>query len=466
VLPEQEPGIERTEAALLAYHCEQGGLAVEAATYHRRAGRQSGRRGAVAEAREHFRAALRLIATLPAEASRDRMELTTLLGLGEAVGFQKGFASSEVGDLRARLAELWERLGRPPEFKHFISVELLDLIDRSKTRRALELADNLLRSTQGEGDTQGRITGYLFVGAAKMLRGELAQATWNLEQAIGLRERFTDDTGDALDLEDTPIYPINSWITAQTWLGLVVCWLGYADRALSHSSAAVEKSRRCRELGYVVETLTKQAELLSFLGESAKIEDLLPELLTLTREHGYIFYGARATIMQGYMLALHGDPERGRALINEGLTSWTATGSSMWTSRHLALLAEAHQMLGDTEETMRQLTEALGLAERTGEQWYVPELHRRMGEAYRRQGDQIAARRCFEHAAAIARRQQAKLWELQAATSSARLLHDQGRIAEARAALVPVYAWFTEGFRTAVVQEAKSLLEELDHANT
>ncbi len=141
------------------------------------------------------------------------------------------------------------------------------------------------------------------------------------------------------------------------------------------------------------------------------------------------------------------------------MARYGATGRRSWSSRHHALLAETHQMVGDADTALRILTDALDLTERTGEKWYAAEIHRRMGDAHRQRGGDDAAARCFEKALIVARCQSAKLWELQAATSYAHLLADRGTPSEGRARLARVYDWFTEGFDTVPLHAARMALD-------
>jgi len=148
-------------------------------------------------------------------------------------------------------------------------------------------------------------------------------------------------------------------------------------------------------------------------------------------------------------------------LIRSGSTAYCATGAAAWVPLHLGLLAEACEIAGQLEEGLSLLDEALPIMDRTGERWFAAELYRHKGQLLLRQGHSEAAEELYRKALSIAREQQAKLWELRAAASLARLRRDQGRRAEARDLLAPVYGWFTEGFDTPDLKEAKALLDEL-----
>jgi predicted ATPase len=172
---------------------------------------------------------------------------------------------------------------------------------------------------------------------------------------------------------------------------------------------------------------------------------------------------ACGSILRGWALAHQGRAKEGIAQITQGLMDFRATGAEINRSYFLTLLAEVHGILGEPEAGLTALTEALTLVDTTGERWYEPELYRLKGTLLLQQSsdNQAEAETCFHHALEIARTQQAKSFELRAATSLARLWQQQGKRQEAHDLLAPVYQWFTEGFDTADLQDAKALLEML-----
>jgi predicted ATPase len=168
-------------------------------------------------------------------------------------------------------------------------------------------------------------------------------------------------------------------------------------------------------------------------------------------------------IMRGWALAMQGQGTEGLTQLRQGLDAYRATGAAFQRPHFLSMLAEVHGSMGQPEAGLTALSEALGLVENTNERYYEAELHRLKGELLLRQAvpDVPQAETCFQQALAIARRQQAKSWELRAATSLARLWQRQGKRTEARELLAPIYGWFTEGFDTADLQDAKVLLDAL-----
>ena len=184
-------------------------------------------------------------------------------------------------------------------------------------------------------------------------------------------------------------------------------------------------------------------------------------LIAVTTEQGFPYWGAMGTIYRGWVKVKKGDVAEGISLLRSGSTAYRATGAEAWTPYHHALLAKAYEIAGQVEEALTLLDDALQIVERTGERWLEAELNRHKGQLLLRQGHPEAAEELYRKALSIAEEQGAKLWELRAAASLARLRRDQGRHAEARELLAPVYGWFTEGFDTADLKEAKALLDEL-----
>jgi predicted ATPase len=185
--------------------------------------------------------------------------------------------------------------------------------------------------------------------------------------------------------------------------------------------------------------------------------------MTIVTEQGFEHYVGGAMLEQGWALAAQGQDEQGMAQMHQGLAALQATGTGLLVAEYLVLLAEVYGRIGQAEEGLRLLAEALALVDAMGEHYYAAEGARLQGELRRRQAtpDEPQAECCFHQALEIARQQQAKSLELRAATSLSRLWQQQGQRTDAYELLAPVYGWFTEGFDTADLQEAKALLEEL-----
>jgi predicted ATPase len=166
-------------------------------------------------------------------------------------------------------------------------------------------------------------------------------------------------------------------------------------------------------------------------------------------------------MFRGWVMVKNGDVAEGVSLLHSGWTAYRATGAQAWVPYYIALLAGACEIAGQIDEALAQLGDALRIVETTGERWFEAEIYRQKGWLLLRQGHTDAAEELYRIALGIAREQQAKLWELRAAVSLARLRRDQSRRAAARDLLAPIYGWFTEGFDTPDLKEAKALLDEL-----
>jgi tetratricopeptide (TPR) repeat protein len=242
--------------------------------------------------------------------------------------------------------------------------------------------------------------------------------------------------------------------------------LGYPEQAVQRSNDALALAQARENLFNLVNTLQLCIRLHRWRGERQIVEERLESSLALSTAYGFAMQAAMGKIAWGFVLTEHGD-SAGLALMHEGLTAYRATGSAVRQPWYLAELAEAHGKVGQAEEGLTVLTEALALVNDTNERWWEAELHRLKGELLIQQSSHNAAEAesCFQKAISIAQNQSAKSWELRAATSLARLWQSQGKQQEAYDLLAPVYGWFTEGFDTADLIDAKALLDELSEVS-
>jgi predicted ATPase len=250
-------------------------------------------------------------------------------------------------------------------------------------------------------------------------------------------------------------------VVAQAYLGIAFLCLGFPDQALAQTSAAIVEARRLAYPASVVSGLSVGALLLSLVGDGAVLGEWVDELVAVAGEQGFRFWGGWGDIYRGWIKANDGDVTEGISLLRAGLAAYRATAAELWMPYFTALLARACGIADQMEEAAALLDDASQIAERTGERWFAAELNREKGQLLLRQGHPEAAEESYCKALSLAEEQEAKLWELRAAESLARLRRDQGRRGEARDLLAPVYGWFTEGFDTPDLQEAKALLDEL-----
>ncbi len=239
--------------------------------------------------------------------------------------------------------------------------------------------------------------------------------------------------------------------------------LGYPEQARQQYQAALTRAQDLAHAFTLVHALHNVTIGHQVRREGRATQERAETLIALCTEQGSPLYLAWATILRGWALATQGQTAEGLAQMYQGLAAARAMGTELLVPYTLALLAEACGQAEHIDEGLRLLAEALAVADNTAERWYEAELYRLKGELLQPVCSASGERRstCFQHALDIAHRQQAKSWELRAAVSLSRLWQQQGKRAEAHELLAPIYGWFTEGFDTADLQEAKTLLEAL-----
>jgi predicted ATPase len=242
-----------------------------------------------------------------------------------------------------------------------------------------------------------------------------------------------------------------------------VLWhLGYAAQGLARNDEAVILAQQIAHPFSLDFALATAAIFHHFRREERAVQECAEAAIILATEQGFPFWRAYGSILHGWALTQQGQAQEGIEQIHQGLTAYRATGAEANRPYFLALLAEAYGTIEQPEAGLTVLAEALTHADKTGERWWEPEIYRLKGVLLLQSADNHAeAHACFHHALDIARRQQAKALELRAATSLGRLWQQQGKCAEARQLLAEVYGWFTEGFDTPDLGEAKALLDEL-----
>ena len=254
----------------------------------------------------------------------------------------------------------------------------------------------------------------------------------------------------------------SAWLLA-AYLARALWSLGFPEQALQHSQAACTLAQEVAHPWSLAHALVWAATVHQCRREVPAAHAQAAAAMTLATEQGFVQWVARGTVLHGWALALQGQGEAGLAAIRQGLAAKLATGSTLYQPYVLGLLAEAYGAGGHPDAGLHALAEALAVLDTTEVRYYAAELSRLKGALLLQQAvpDAAQAEACFQQALDMARQQQAKSWELRAATSLARLWQQQAKRPEAHALLAPVYAWFTEGFDTADLQEAKALLAAL-----
>jgi predicted ATPase len=441
---------------LLAHHCAQAGWNEKAIAYWGRAGRQALARSAMTESVAQVRKGLDLLARLPDGPERWRQELDMQRVLGAALLASKGNGAQETGQAYARARELCERLGDTAALIPVLGA-LSTYHQTAGEYAAMRLiSEDILRLGEQQGDTAGSLVGCRSMGLCLYHLGEFVAARASFERVLAL---YTPEAHSAL----VTVTSFAVRTGALSYLSMILSIQGQPEEAASFSEQALSVSRDLRNPHNRVFSLNYAtvSKLLRRLEEAA--EEPLEELLSLAIEHGFPVWLGTANIMRGYVLAARGETEAGLALARKGWAEWTATGSRYHGTYYLGLLAQTCERAGQIDEAMDLVGTAVEMADRMGERWFEAELSRVQGEwlAAHRRDERQQAEACFHHALAVARKQNARTWELRAAASLARFWRDQGKRDEALNLLVPVCGGATEGFNIPELRDARAMLNEL-----
>jgi predicted ATPase len=239
--------------------------------------------------------------------------------------------------------------------------------------------------------------------------------------------------------------------------------LGFPRAASSDAEHALKDAREIGQAPTLMAVLSLASLTHMFLGNYAAASAQSDEVISLADEKGAALWKSWGMMNHGCVLARTSKVEEAIEATRTGISAWRSTGATTWLPQYLSYLAKAYADLGRFEEAQRTITEAMTMIEATKERWCEAEVHRTGGEIalMSPQPNLAQAKPFFEQALTIARQQQAKSWELRAAMSMARLWHDQGKPKQAREILAPIYGWFTEGFDTLDLKEAKAILDNL-----
>jgi class 3 adenylate cyclase/predicted ATPase len=456
VLASRFPDTAATQPELLAHHYTEAGLSTQAIPYWQWAGRKALGRSAHVEAISHLTKTIELLKLQPDTPERAQQELDVQITLGPALNATKGNAAPEVARVYARAHELCQQVGETPKLFPVLQGLRLFYFDRAEYQTARELSEQLLILAQKVHDPQLLMEAHRALGTTLLFLGEFDPAQVHLEQGIALYDSLQCRSQARLDGTDPGV-------ACRCWAALPLWCLGYPERALERSREALTLARELSHPYSLAFALNWAAGLHQYRGEAQEAQERAEVAITIATERGFPLHVARGTIWWGWALTAQGQVEEGIAQMHRGIAARGATGADTSPPYLLALLAEAYGAGGQPDVGMSVLDEALATAQKTGERVCEAELYRLKGELRLAlsSANQAEAETYFQQALATARRQEAKSLELRAAMSLSRLWQQQGKRDEARQLLAPIYGWFTEGFDTADLQEAKALLEEL-----
>jgi DNA-binding winged helix-turn-helix (wHTH) protein/predicted ATPase len=444
-------------AAVLAGHFARGQDPERAIIYHGQAGQQALDRSAYQEAIGHVTTALALLATLPETPARAQQELDLQMALGPALRATRGYGAPEVEQTYRRADTLSQQLGETAQ-RFWVLLGLQSVyLNRAEYHTTRALAAQLLQLAQPQPDPCFPLLAHYTMGNTLFYLGQFVASRRHFVQAM----RYYDPHQHRALAVVTGEEP---GVRCQSRGILPLLVLGYPDQALQEIQQALALSAK-QEHPYSVALCRYYAvRLHQFRREVQATAEQAEQLIAFCTAQGFAHYRAQGVILRGWAVAAQGQPEAGIAQMREGLAAYQATQGQTGRPHLLALLAEAYQAMRQPQEALRLLAEALTISDHTAERWWAAELHRLRGELLWQAAPShppSEVETCLLQALDIARHQQAKALELRATMSVSRLWQQQGKHAAARQQLAAIYGWFTEGFDTVDLQEAKALLDAL-----
>jgi predicted ATPase len=410
----------------------------------------------MAEAVSQLTMGLEVLESLHGSPERQRRELGLQVALGSVLIATKGLAAAETDRAYARAHELCLEIGATPQLFPALFGRFVVHFQRAELDAAHEVAQELLRAAEDQSDVAAQVTGWRAVGAALFQLGELVESRAHLARGLALYDAQRDrTTGSA--------YGLDSRVVCLHWLSQALLTLGHPDQALARAGDALACARELAHPSSMAHALCGACFTYQRLGRWREAQAEAEPLIMLGKEQGFPLWGAAGMVIHGWALAEGGRTEEGIEVIRRGIAEYIATGAELWLPDFLALDAEAHRHAGQAAAGLSLLADALDRVARSGRRWIEPELQRLKGQLLLAlpEADTTAAEACLRHAIATAREHSARMLELRAATSLARLWAERGERQKAHDLLAPVYNWFTEGFDTADLKDAKVLLGEL-----
>jgi predicted ATPase len=445
-----------TQPELLAHHYTEAGLNELAVGYWYQAGKRATQRSANVEAVNHLTKGLEVLMTLPDTLERAHQELNIQTTLGPVLMAVKGQSSPDTERAYARARELCQQVGETPQLFPVIYGLFRFHMVRAELKTTRELAEQLFTLAQRVKDPALLLEAHRVMGQTMFWLGEIAPARTHLEQAITLYDP-QQHRSHAFVYGQDPSVACRCSAAWPIWM------LGYPEQARQSSHEALLLAQDCNHPFSLAFALVHAVLLHQFLQEAQVVQKRAEELIALSTEQGFPLWLAYGTIMRGWALNQQGAGAEGIAQMRQGLVDCQVTEAKIHQPYFLGLLAEAYGKVEQPEEGLNLLAEALAIVENTGERNWEAELHRQKGELLLALSEEnhAEAEACFHKAVDIARRQSAKSFELRTIMSLSRLWQQKKR-EEAHQHLSEIYGWFTEGFDTADLKEAKALLEELE----
>ena len=450
------PETAETQPELLAHHYSEAAQHEDAIPYWLRAGQRAAEHGAHGEAIGHLTRGLEVLTKLPDTPEWAQQELEFQIALGRSLMIAKGYGTIEAGHAYSRALVLCQQMREPSRLFSTLRGLWQFYHSQGALQTALELGEQLHRLARHQHNSAWPLVAHTALGTTLFFLGEFALARTHFEQGIAL----DDPEGQrALAVH----YGIAPGIQCRALAAQVLWRLGYPDQALRQSHKACTEAQELAHPPSLAFTLYYVTRLHIHRREVQATDAQAEHLMTLSTERGFAQRVAAAMFFRGWALAMQGYGDKALAQMSQGLTAVLATGQATIRPIFLTLLSEVYGKVGRGDEALSMLAEARATMDESGRSDLKAEMDRLQGEILLHQAtpDVAHAEACFQTALDIAGRQGAKSLELRAAMSLSRLWQHQSNRTEARTLLAEVYNWFTEGFDTVDMQEAKALLAEL-----
>ena len=442
--------------AELAHHFSYSNNQTKAVEYLHLAGAQAMSRGALLQAIRDFEGGLKMLETFPSDAKRDALELQLLSPLGTAYIAVRGYAAPEVGPVFGHARELCERIGQPPQLFAVVWGNFAWHVVRGEMGLSMDLAREAMALAERFDDPGIWMEALFLLGVTLFYRGDFA----------GARRQYDKALAEYDDRERTRLWASrvgeDAGVTHRCYLALALWNLGYSEQALRVSRETKELARSIDHPFSLAYAQHHTSWLYHRLGMAPELKVASEEGIETATEHGFALFRATGTLYRGAGFALEGRLDEALPLLTQGLEAYRATGAGLALPYYFSILGDAYIRAGRPADARRALDEGLLVAKKSDELCQEAELRRLKGELALLSSDQVDAEANFLRAIEIAQHQSSKAWELRATASLARLRMEQGRREEARRMLSNIYGWFTEGFETADLRFAKTLLAELE----
>jgi class 3 adenylate cyclase/predicted ATPase len=456
-LEDHFPGTVETQPELIAHHCAQAGLNRKAIEYLGLAGQRAIERSSNPEAIGHLKRALELLHPLPADLEYAQAALKLEVMVAQAMIASKGYSSPETIEVLLRAKKLITEVTETSQRFTILYGMWACYYVGGEVNKQHVAATEFLSEAETHDDTAALCLAHRALGTTYFTMGQFSAARKQLERARGLYDpnhhlRFRFQYGQDIGT------------TAMCYLSWALWHLGYVDQASQLASKAVNRAEEISHPHTLVYTLCHARGMMDvFRRQSDETKSYAGVVTSLCSEHAFPFWAAGGQIFGGWATINRGEVDGGVDELIRGLAAWRKTGARLWLPIFLALEAEGHFKAGRDQAAFHSIEQALATSDVTGERWAIAEILRVNANLLLTTGRGKAeeVEEALIESLEIARQQQAKSWELRSATSLARLWRDQGKPQQARELLAPVYGWFTEGFDTRDLKEAKALLDAL-----